>query len=754
MEKNTFATSVYVETPADKAFRYLRKLENLNEWTLGSRMVERIDDDTWMGTASGYQSALCYHVRSLNEPNNAAKGPTDIAAIEWQCGYTYNNYFKQYPLLVFPASYLAIDPDETGCYLHWVSVIDPVRRTPMIMEGISTVHLFEARSLKAALERQQGLKAPAIGLWEIETDTIFVDAPMATAVDFVTDVRNLSQRSPLFRQQGEEPPTQTEGTYLDEYNHTVKVTFVSRPLSEEYALIEQTFQYVENGYSQRCLLLLIPSKRAFGENAKGVLLHRIVFWPKDTPRVLGRQRIEDFGAENMACKRLIEMLAGNPNSFAKGMSYQSPDLLQADSEAHHMTNHSSQDASSKDTSSKGTPPSIFSPEFFNDPYPLYRSMRDDYPLYFDLQAKAWILSRYEDVKSALQNPAFTTRSYATQTEPLLGKTIIQLDGKEHTRQRNLIAASFSATNVQTRYEALIRKTVDSLIEGFSHRGEAELIGEFVTQFPVRIMAGILGLPAEDLEQFRVWYLALIRGALNISGDPVIAQAGEQSRDQLDKYLRMIIAQRRQAPKEDMISGLVSAELDGERLSEDEIVRFGMLMVFAAGETTEKALATTMRNLIAHPDQLAQVRTNRHLIQNSISESLRFTAPTHMVPRKTNAAIEVSGGTIPAEAEVMCFLGAANRDERQFKEPDTFNIFRPEHDISLTSAAQGMHLAFGAGRHFCPGAMLSKLELAISLNRLLDTLENLQFAAGETPDDQGLFLRGPTQLKITFTPKTL
>lgn len=740
MEKNTFATSVYVETPADEAFRYLRKLENLNEWTLGSRMVERIDDDTWMGTASGYQSALCYHVRPLIE----AKDPTDISAIEWQCGYTYNNYFKQYPLLVFPASHLAAIPDETGCYLHWVSVIDPVRRTPMIMEGLSTVHLFEARSLKAALERQRGLKTPAIGNWEIETDTIFVDAPIATAFQFIADVRNLNQWSPLFRQQGDETPTQTEGTYLDEYNHIVEVTSVSRPLSEEYVLIEQNFQYPQSDYSQRCLFLLIPSERAFGEQAKGFLLHRIVFWLKDTPRVLGRQRIEDFGAENMACKRLIEMLAGHLDSFAKGMSYQSPDLLKVNNEPHHMTDHADQ----------GAPPSIFSPEFFNDPYPLYRSMRDDYPLYFDLQAKAWILSRYEDVKLALQNPAFTTRSYAAQTEPLLGKTIIQLDGKEHTRQRNLIAESFSANKVQARYEALIRTTVDSLIEGFSQRGEAELISEFVTQFPVRIMAGMLGLPAEDLEQFRVWYLALIRGALNISGDLAIAQAGEQARDQLDDYLRIIIAQHRKSPESDMISGLVSAELDGERLSEDEIVRFGMLMVFAAGETTEKALATTVRNLIAHPDQLAQVRANRGLIQNSISESLRFTAPTHMVPRKTNAAIEVSGGIIPPEAEVMCFLGAANRDERQFKEPDTFNIFRPEHDISLTSAAQGMHLAFGAGRHFCPGAMLSKLELEISLNRLLDTLENLQFAAGETPDDQGLFLRGPTQLKITFTPKTL
>jgi cytochrome P450 len=726
MEKNTFATSVYVATRAEDAFGYLRTLENLSEWTLGSRMVERIDEDTWMGTASGYQSALCYHVRTLSD--------TDIKAIEWQCGYTYQNYFKQYPLLIFPADYLEPGSHEPGCYLHWVSVIDPVRRTPMIMEGISTVHLFEARSLKAALERRQGLQEPAIGGYDIETDTIFIDAPMTTAVDFVADVRNLSKWSPLFREQGE--ATHDIGNFQDEYNHAVDVRFRMYPLSENYALIEQNFSYPDSGYLQRCLFLIIPAERAFGERAKGVLLHRIAFWRKDSQSNRGRQRIEDFGAENMACKRLIEMLAGNPHSFAKGMSYQGEG-----------------DVNLVSAPSVGAPPNIFSPEFFQDPYPFYRSMRDNYPLYFDLQARVWILSRYDDVRAALQNPAFTTRSYAAQTEPLLGKTIIQLDGQEHTRQRNLIAASFSSGNVRARYEALITATVNDLIASFRARGKVELISEFVTQFPVRIMAGILGLPAEDLDRFRVWYIALIRGALNLSGDPAIASAGVKARDELDAYLRVVIAQRRIHPGEDMLSGLVSTELEGERLSDDEIIRFGMLMVFAAGETTEKALATTIRNLIAHPDQLEKVRANRGLVQNSISESLRFTAPTHMVPRKTNAAIPVSGGVIPAEAEVMCFLGAANRDERQFTAPDTFNIFRTEHDIALTSASQGMHLAFGAGRHFCPGAMLSKLELEISLNRLLDTLDNLQFEAAQVPPDEGLFLRGPTRLAITFTPRS-
>ena len=178
MEHNTFTTTVFAQTPAPKAFEYLRRLQNLDEWTLGSRMVTRIDDDTAMGTASGYQTMLCYHVRTLahpstdpstgsgssraesrNEPRSAAR----LAAIEWQCGYRYREYFKQYPVFVFPSQYTNVRGDEDGSYIHWISVIDPARRTEMIMQGIAAVHHYESRGLKAALERREGLTQPAKG---------------------------------------------------------------------------------------------------------------------------------------------------------------------------------------------------------------------------------------------------------------------------------------------------------------------------------------------------------------------------------------------------------------------------------------------------------------------------------------------------------------------------------------------------------------------------------------------------------------
>jgi hypothetical protein len=362
MERNTFATSVFVQTSPARAFEYLRRLENLSEWTLGSRMVERIDDDTWMGTASGYQSMLCYHVRTLEHPR--------FRAIEWQCGYRYDEYFKQYPVLVLPSDYPDPTSDEPGAYLHWVSVIDPVRRTPMIMEGIQAVHRFEARALKAALERREGLAQAARGRFRIEADTIYVDAPMEIAADVVSDVRTLAEWAPLFRSAGE--ATREEGSFRDEYDRRVGVTFRAHPLSD-YVLVEQDYHYPQLGFVQRCPVLLIPSERAFGAGARGVLLHRLTFWDDRRPAEHGRVQIEDFTAEGMALKRRLEARAGHLDSFARGMSYVPPD-----------------GPMSRVETAGGAPPDVFSPEFVRDPYPFYRIMREEHPLYFHPGARAWI----------------------------------------------------------------------------------------------------------------------------------------------------------------------------------------------------------------------------------------------------------------------------------------------------------------------------------------------------------------------------
>lgn len=398
-----------------------------------------------------------------------------------------------------------------------------------------------------------------------------------------------------------------------------------------------------------------------------------------------------------------------------------------------------------------SPPDIFAAEFARDPYPLYQVMRDAYPLYFHAGSKSWILSRYEDVELALTHASFTTRSYAQQIEPLLGRTIVQLDGTEHATQRQLLAKSFHAGSIQKQFVSVMTQTARRLIDGFRQRGEVELISEFIAAYPVGILAGILGLPPADQARFRTWYTALLRFGLNLTGDAAVTQAGFQARDALAAYLRPLIRARCRYPGDDLLSLLATAEVNGQRLTEDEICRFGMLLIFAGGETTEKTLATFCRNLMAHPEQLALVRQDRSLVERALAESLRYTAPTHMVPRRTNAEVRVSGGTIPAEAGVLCFLGSANRDERRFVRPEVFNIFRPEADPARAFTGGAQHLAFGAGRHFCLGAVLARFEVQIAVNELLNAMDAICFAASTPPADSGLFLRGPQTLALRFRP---
>lgn len=311
MEKNTFATSAYIATKPETAFDYLCSLQNLDEWTLFSRMKEQIDENTWRGTASGYQRDLFYHVRKIE--NEFFQG------IEWHCGFEYNKYFQVYPVLLFPPSYIEPGSDEEGVYFHWLSFVDPARQNQMIMQGIHTVHTSECRSLKGVLERKAGCTQAAEGNYKIDTDTIYIDAPLDIAVEYLRDIRNLDEWAHLLRPNGE--IGLQSGEFIDEYDQKVKVTFRTHDLGSYY-LIEQDYFYPDYDFIQRCPVFIIPCSYAFGnESARGCIQHRITFWKQANPPRHGKLQIEDFGAESMNIKRFLEAKAGNFETFARGMSY-------------------------------------------------------------------------------------------------------------------------------------------------------------------------------------------------------------------------------------------------------------------------------------------------------------------------------------------------------------------------------------------------------------------------------------------------
>jgi pulcherriminic acid synthase len=400
-------------------------------------------------------------------------------------------------------------------------------------------------------------------------------------------------------------------------------------------------------------------------------------------------------------------------------------------------------------------PDILSPEFAADPYPAYAVMREREPLIWHEATNSYIVSRYEDVERIFKDKKseFTTDNYDWQVEPVHGRTILQLSGREHAVRRALVAPAFRGSDLRENFLPVIERNSRDLIDTFRTAGSADIVSDYATRFPVNVIADMLGLDKADHSRFHRWYTAVIAFLGNLAGDPEVTAAGERTRVEFADYMIPIIQERRERPGQDLLSTLCAAEVDGVRMSDEDIKAFCSLLLAAGGETTDKAIASILANLLTHPEQLAAVRADRSLIPAAFAETLRYTPPVHMIMRQSAAAVEVSGGTIPAGATVTCLIGAANRDERRFSRPERFDIFRD--DLSTTSAfsAAADHLAFALGRHFCVGALLAKAEVETGVNHLLDAMPDLRLADGFDPVEQGVFTRGPQSLPVRFTPVT-
>ncbi|MFF8959914.1 cytochrome P450 [Streptomyces sp. NPDC014894] len=398
-------------------------------------------------------------------------------------------------------------------------------------------------------------------------------------------------------------------------------------------------------------------------------------------------------------------------------------------------------------------PDILSPEFAENPYPVYRAMRESAPLLWHEPTQSYLISRYEDVERAFKDKEslYTTDNYDWQIEPVHGKTILQLSGREHAVRRALVAPAFRGADLREKFIPVIERNADELIDAFRHTGETDLVHSFATRFPVNVIAEMLGLDKADHARFHGWYTTVIAFLGNLAGDPEVAAAGERTRVEFAEYMIPIIRERRDSLGDDLLSTLCAAEVDGVRMSDEDIKAFCSLLLAAGGETTDKAIAGIFANLLAHPEQLAAVREDRSLIDRAFAETLRHTPPVHMIMRQTAADVTVSGGTIPAGSTVTCLIGSANRDPERYRAPDTFDIFRDDLTAATAFSAAADHLAFALGRHFCVGALLAKAEVEIGVGRLLDAMPDLRLADGFEPTEQGVFTRGPASLPVRFTP---
>ena len=349
-------------------------------------------------------------------------------------------------------------------------------------------------------------------------------------------------------------------------------------------------------------------------------------------------------------------------------------------------------------------------------------------------SESWTAFRFEDCSRILRSARiFSSTGYDSSIGLVMGHMILGMDDPEHRVNRNLVANAFKEKSL-ARWEAdLIGPICNELIDRFAKRGKAELVRELTFEFPVRVIARLLGLPEEDFAQFQRWSIELIGLGADI-------ERGLAASESLKNYFSGVVADRRRSPREDVISDLVSADIDGEKLTDEAINAFLLLLLPAGAETTYRSSGNLLFLLLTHPDQLAAVQRDRTLIDQAIEEALRLEPPLLMINRTATEDVELSGVTIPAGGDISTCLGSANHDETRWENPDAFDIFRTPQQ----------HLAFAFGPHMCLGMHLARLETRVVVNAVLDRLPGVRLDRnGDDPHIRGLIFRSPTSVPVLF-----
>lgn len=348
----------------------------------------------------------------------------------------------------------------------------------------------------------------------------------------------------------------------------------------------------------------------------------------------------------------------------------------------------------------------------------------------------WMLTRFDDVASVLRDPdRFSARINNETMGPVMGTLILGMDGEEHRKYRSLVAQAFRPSALERWDQELVTPTIAELLDKIAPTGRSDLVRDVTSRYPVQVIAGVLGVPIEDFEKFQKW-------ALDISQGPQDFARSMPASIAMREYLEPIVAERRADPKDDLVSDIVTAEIDGERLSDEHVYGFLRLLLPAGAETTFRVMGSTMMALLTHPHVMERVLEDRSMVERVIEEVLRWETSVTIVNREALEPVVVGGVEIPEGASVLCCTGSANHDESRFDNPESFD---PDRE-------QKSHIAFGTGRHQCLGMHLARLELRVGINAVLDRLHNLRLdPEGGSVKVEGIPFRSPPSLPVLFDP---
>lgn len=392
---------------------------------------------------------------------------------------------------------------------------------------------------------------------------------------------------------------------------------------------------------------------------------------------------------------------------------------------------------------------LLDPGVLADPYPLYRRLREEDPVHWDPFLHAWVVTRYADVLTVLlhfsaectpspEQLAAMGLDELTPIAAVMVRQMLFMDAPAHTRLRGLCSAAFTPRRVEA-LRCHIQEIVDRRLDALAPQGGMDLVGDFAGPMPAIVTAEMLGVPTEDHRQLRAWSTDFAEMLGNFQHNPGRFGRVLKSVEQMTAYFQEAIRTRRRFPKDGLIQALMDAEIDGSRLSEEEIVANCIITMVGGQETTPNLIGNGMLTLLRNPAALKRLREEPALLPSAVEELLRYESPSQHTARLAPTEFELGGKQIAKRQGVIAVMGAANRDPARFPDPDRLMLAR----------ADNRHLAFGWAAHFCFGAALARIEGQIAFGSLLRRLPNLTLASEALEWRHNLGLRGLTALPVRF-----
>ncbi|NMG07495.1 cytochrome P450 [Brasilonema sp. UFV-L1] len=397
----------------------------------------------------------------------------------------------------------------------------------------------------------------------------------------------------------------------------------------------------------------------------------------------------------------------------------------------------------------------FDKEFHVNPYPTYYRLRSEDPVHRYFVGGDWVLGRYADVKAVLRSGRVRTHDQPELIQQknlyLQGKgknlnvlaytsnkLLFYMNPPDHSRLRSLVVKAFSPTVVE-RMRPRIQEIVNDLLGPIHNKGTMDIIADLAGPLPVTVISKMLGIPNEAQDQLHQWsnvFSRILDSLVSLEEYEVINKVIED----FQEYLRNLVAEREKDPQQDLISDLIAAREQGERLSQEELLATCILLFMTGEETTVNTIGNGMLALLSHPEQMETLKREPTMIQNAVEEILRYDSPVQMTNRIAIDNIEIGNQTIKTGEKIILCLGSANRDPAQFPDPDQFNINR----------CQDNHLAFGDGIHSCLGSALARAQAQIAINTLVQQFPDLKLVPDKLEWRKNIALRGLKTLPVTFT----